>query len=290
MDSTYFINLVVIFILNAIFFVSGVCLNTTVIISFWRSTQLRKKLCYFMIMVLSCCDLVAVLTNNPLTAFAAMLWLTGTLDLDSIFPGITLWYTNIFFAFSLLALLVMNFDRYLATSYPIFHRTSVTRGRLLLLLTILVIIEGTLAAMSVGNNPVISYQMHILIVFILLTPPMLFFNYKLFLVVRRSRGGKRMTPEIKTTSSLKHVSSCLLAVACFVMLSTPIFVYIGLMMNSANTASPLDITELVGMWAETMTSMNCTFNCLIFYWKNKTLRAEGLKVMKSIKMWRLVQS
>jgi hypothetical protein len=30
----------------------------------------------------------------------------------------------------LIALLVMNFDRYLATSHPIFHRTSVTKRRL----------------------------------------------------------------------------------------------------------------------------------------------------------------
>jgi hypothetical protein len=30
--------------------------------------------------------------------------------------------------------------------------------------------------------------------------------------------------------------------------------------------------------------MNCTFNCLIFFWKNKVLRAEGLKVWKSMKI------
>jgi hypothetical protein len=38
--------------------------------------------------------------------------------------------TSVFLGFSLLALLVMNFERYLATYYPIFHRTSVTKGRL----------------------------------------------------------------------------------------------------------------------------------------------------------------
>jgi hypothetical protein len=35
--------------------------------------------------------------------------------------------SNTFLAFSMLALLVMNLDRYLATCYPIFHRTSVTK-------------------------------------------------------------------------------------------------------------------------------------------------------------------
>ena len=41
--------------------------------------QLRMKLYYFTIMLLSCCDLLAVFTSNPLTALFAMLWLTGKL-------------------------------------------------------------------------------------------------------------------------------------------------------------------------------------------------------------------
>ena len=72
MDSYYFINLTFIFAVNVFFFFPGVCLNSLVILSFWRSVLLRKKLCYFMIMVLSCCDLLAVLTNNPLMALISM--------------------------------------------------------------------------------------------------------------------------------------------------------------------------------------------------------------------------
>ena len=44
---------------------------------------------------------------------------------------------RIFIGFSLFVLLVMNVDRYLATHYPIFHRTSVTKGKLLTLFTVL---------------------------------------------------------------------------------------------------------------------------------------------------------
>ena len=206
--------------------------NSLVILSFWRSVQLRKKLCYFMIMVLSCCDL-----SCPRS-------------------------TNVFLGFSLFALLVMNFDRYLATSYPIFHRTSVTKRRLLILLAILIIVEITLNAMSV-NGFVISYQGHILIVSIIFFPAMLFINYKLFLVVRKSRKKKRISPE------MKNISSCLLAVACGVVVSTPGCVYIGLRINSPETKDTLDNASLAGSWAITISLMNCTFNCLIFYWKKQ---------------------
>ena len=184
----------------------------------------------------------------------------------------------------------MNFDRYLATSYPIFHRTSVTKGRLLTLLAILIIVDLTLAVMSV-NDFLISGQVHIIIRAILLIPAMLFINYKLFLVVRKSRKNKRISPEMKNTSSLKNISSCLLAVACVVVVSIPAFVYIGLRINSTETRNTLDNKKKIDlMWAITVSLMNCTFNCLIFYWKNKVLRTEGLKVLKSLKICRRVES
>ena len=46
--------------------VAGIFLNSVVIISLWRSSQLRKQLCYFMILVLSCFDLAVVTITHPL--------------------------------------------------------------------------------------------------------------------------------------------------------------------------------------------------------------------------------
>ena len=288
MESYYFINLIFIFAVNVFFFFSGICLNSLVILSFWRTVQLRKKLCYFMIMVLSCCDLVADLTNNPLMAFIMISWLTGKLDGTARWAHISLRSTSIFFTFSLFALLVMNFDRYLATSYPFFHRTSVTKRRLLTLFAILIIVEITLAVTSA--NAFISYQVHGLMLCILLIPAMLFINYKLFLVVRTSRKNKRISPDMKKSFSLKNMSSCLLVAACVVVMSIPMGVYIGLRINSPETKDTLDNATLAWNWARTTASMTCTFNCLIFYLKNKVLRTEGFKVLKSLKICRRVDS
>ena len=96
MESYYFINLIFIFAVNVFFFFSGICLNSLVILSFWRSVQLRKKLCYFMIMVLSCCDLLTLLTNSPFMALLAMSWLTGKLDVNARWPHISTSSTNTF--------------------------------------------------------------------------------------------------------------------------------------------------------------------------------------------------
>ena len=289
MESYYFINLIFIFAVNVFFFFSGICLNSLVILSFWRSVQLRKKLCYFMIMVLSCCDLLAVLTNNPLLAFITMSWLTGTLDGNARWAHIFSKSTSIFLCSSYFALLVMNIDRYLATSYPIFHRTSVTKGRLLTLLAILIIVQVILISLFV-NDFFVSYHLHCLIISILVIPAMLFINYKLFLVVRKSRKNKQISPDMKQTFSLKNISSCLLVVACVMVLSIPMGVNIGLRINSPETKNTLDNANLAAFWAKTIGLMNCTFNCLIFYWKNKVLRTEGWKVLRSLQICGRLQS
>ena len=248
-----------------------------------------NRIAILMIMLLSCCDLLAVLTNNPLTALITMLWLTGKVDGNARRAHIFIESMYMFLSFSLLPLLVMNFDRYLATSYPIFHRTSVTKGRLLTLLAILIIVQVILISLFV-NDFFVSYHLHCLIISILVIPAMLFINYKLFLVVRKSRKNKRISPDMKKTFSLKNISSCLLVVACLVVFSIPGYVYIGLRINSPETTYTLDNANLAAMWAITISLMNCTFNCLIFYWKNKVLRTEGLKVLKSMKICRRVES
>jgi hypothetical protein len=198
-------------------------------------------------------------------------------------------FSVVFVGFSLLALLVMNFDRYLATYYPIFHRTSVTKGRLLTLLAILFTVEVTLLLISF-NDFVITYQVGLLTFFIIIFLPMLFINYKLFTIARKSRRNKRISPKMKKTFSLKNTSSCLLAVACFVVLNIPVFVYIGLSITLTEKEWTLDNALLAVLWASTTTSMNSTCNCSIFYWKNKILRTEGMKVIKSMKICRRVQT
>ena len=289
MESVDFINHIFLFVVHVLFFFSGICLNSLVIISFWRSVQLRKKLCYFMIMVLSCFDLLAVLINNLWLAVLVMLSITGKLDVNAAWPHTVSRVTAIFQAFSLLALLIMNFDRYLAISYPLFHRTSITKKKYLTFFAILNIIEVCSALMSI-NDYVISFRLHYVILFGFVSPPMLFFNFKLLVAVRKSRANNRRAPMVKKAFSIKNISSCLLAVACYLALSIPVFVFVGLRMNYAKTALNLDHDVYVIMaWCVTISSMNSTFNCLIFYWKNKVLRTEGLKVIKSIKIWRLVQ-
>ena len=280
MELYFVINLILMFALNALFFVLGMCLNALVIISFWRNEQLRKKLCYFTIMILSCFDLLAIFSTNPLMAFLTLDWLmTGNSYYGEWYPTVFL-CSNILSGFPLIALLVMNFDRYLATYYPLFHRTSVTRRKLLIPFVVLGILFAILTISS-DRNFVISFPIFLLLCCVIFLFPMLFFNYKLFIIARKSRKNRKNSPEKRRTFSLKKISSCLLSTACFTVLTIPIFVYIWLTITSPGWEA-----LVASLWARTIPSMNGTFNCLIFYWKNKVLRSAGVKVIKGLKLCR----
>ena len=285
MASRYLVNLIFIFAVNIVLLFSGICLNSLVVLTYWRSVPLRKKLCYFMIMILSCCDLLAVFTNNLFLALIAILWSTGTMDAYPSWVDIASKITNFLLGLSLLALMVMNFERYLATSYPIFHRTSVTKKRLLILLAMLIGIEVSLQLLSI-NSFAFSYPVGIVIFLIILFPSMLFINFKLFAIARRTRRSSRISPELGAAFSLKNISSCLLAVVCFVVLSIPAFLYIGLRIASKKKDTTLDMADVVGLWSKTIAAFNPTCNCLIFYWKNQIMRTEGMRFIRSVKFCR----
>ena len=280
MELYFVINLILMFALNALFFVSGVCLNSLVIISFWRNEQLRKKLCYFTIMLLSCFDLLATFPNHSLVAFLTLHWLiTGKFIFEEWLRGVLV-STNVLLGLPFVGLLIMNFDRYLATYYPLFHRTSVTKRKLLIPFVVLGILFAILTISS-DRNFVISFPIFLLLCCVIFLFPMLFFNYKLFIIARKSRKNRKNSPEKRRTFSLKKISSCLLSTACFTVLTIPIFVYIWLTITSPGWEA-----LVASLWARTIPSMNGTFNCLIFYWKNKVLRSAGVKVIKGLKLCR----
>ena len=277
MDLNVSIHLIFLSVVNIIFAFSGVISNTLVIVSFWKSSQLRKKLCHFMIIVLSCFDLITVITNYPGMLLVLISWLMEDYDLS--LKWVTYLYISaVFLAFSLLALLVLSIERYLGAYYPIFHRTSVTRRRLLTLLAILLILATVTFAMSTGNL-VISSILSDIILTALFLPPFIFVNFKLLVIARKVHRGRAVSPEKGKRKNLKNISTALWVVGFLILFYIPWSFNIAF--NLAGESLTTIRFSLIG--ALTCSTMNCTLNSLIFFWKNKVLRTEGIKILKALK-------
>ena len=74
----YYINFVICCLVNALLTCSTITLNSLTVLAYWKSSQLRKKTCYFLVMLLSLSDLaVGVLSNSIFTAYLAVETLAG---------------------------------------------------------------------------------------------------------------------------------------------------------------------------------------------------------------------
>jgi hypothetical protein len=70
-----------------------------------------------------------------------------------------------------------------------------------------------------------------------------------------------------------------LAVACFFICSLPTMIYSALRLTSNKPFYDRQVL-IIGILSGTFVSMNSTFNCLIFFWRNSVLHREGMKVVK----------
>ena len=104
------------------------------------------------------------------------------------------------------------------------------------------------------NDLIISYQLRLLIFFVIYIPPMLFINYKLFTIASKSRRetftiasksrrDNEISLEVKKSFSFKSVSSSLLVVAC--LMSTYILLRAYAPFTSRHHFAPFRYLKLV---------------------------------------------
>ena len=289
MDPSTIINALFLCLVNASFMVAGIFLNAVVIISLRRSSQFRKKPCYFMILVLSCFDLAVVAINHPLLILSAIFCSYS----DCSKPGeqVRGHIYNALYAFSMAALVTLNIERFLGLTFPIFHRTSVTKGRLLILQAFLtILLFGEIALSRIYLETALERHIFIIAELSALLFLFIYFNYKMFIIAMSKFGNDEVVATTATsrdgrrkkhTLNMKIISSCSLAVACFFICSSPHITYSALRLTSETPFYDNQVV-LFHLWADTFVAMNSTFNCLIFFWKILAMRREGMKIVKRL--------
>ena len=284
--STCF-NTIIVCAVNVSFMALGIFLNSFVIICLLKSIQLRKKLCYFMIVVLSCFDLVAVSIDHPVLIISTLFWTMQIypkeMELTGIFLSILLQASSIFTP------LTLTIERYLAVKFPVFHRTSVTKKSLTYLLAFQMIIAVALFPVYYFTATTIANIIEAVIINSLILFAVIFLNYEMFAIAKTKRRGGHVVPTGMATPShqerkkhkknIKYISICSLAATCFFFRFFPELV--NSIWRFTTKAELYDRrTVLCNVCTNTLVVMNSTFNCVIFFWRNSILRREGMKMAK----------
>ena len=215
MDPNTFTHAVFLYLMNVIFMIAGIFLNSVVIISLRRSSQLRKKLCYFMILPLSCFDLAVVAIGHPILIYYTILF---SMDTHSQAEKKWIWMQVILSnlaVFSMSALLTLGVERFLALKYPFFHQTAITRKRLTLFLTFLVVITVTLSSLKSLDETIFGSLLMVFILIFLFV--FIYLNYTTYIIAKSKSKQKSIVSmhghqDIKAQKlNLKQIFTCLIA-------------------------------------------------------------------------------
>ena len=279
------------FVVNVFFIFAGIVLNSVVIMSLWNS-QLRRKLCYFMIFVQACFDLAVVVVIHPLIIRKII---TGWISMSF---AESHWsrYLYILADFSFTELLTMTLERYLALVYPFFHQKFVTKPRLMISFVLSELPFGVLYLLHKRDPEHFQYKVIYYVMFggLFLTACIL--NFKLFYIARTIRKRSVVTlgnfdgsdsearnvdaKKFKLTlASLGKISTCLLVLVCLFVCYVPWIIGFAVEMSGKLDGREQD-KFITLLWIETFFTINSSLNCLIFFYKNSVLRRHGRVFLK----------
>ena len=277
MELYVLVNLISVCVVNGFFTFAGIFLNSKLIISLWKSPELRKGNCHFMIFMLSCVDLAVIIVAHPTLILLSIAWILE----ENTVCLIGMYLRNLHLILQGLefgVLLSMNMDRYLAIAHPFFYQAKITKRRILqfmivvqLIFVLPVVYTVFLVHLRAYIQPqIFNMQTKVILIYTatsvaLLLCTMIFMNYKMFMIARQKKQA------IRESSMLKRNSTCLWVIGCFLICTIPLIVYCLLFVSSLGFMRDKNVQKTFNFWQSTIGTMNCTFNCVILFWRNRSL-------------------
>ena len=285
-SNVHYINFLIGLIFNIFLTVSTIFLNSVTILAYAKSALLKSKKPYFLIMLLSVNDLLVGLFGNG----------SFVIFLVTLIIGYARCEINILFhyacfcsvAMSIMTLFGLNIERYLSILHPFYHRTKVTKPKLLKMIVGLwiLIVAPRLTSLALGK----FMNVMVTIVFALNAFSTLYIYVAIYLTVRRrarmadTRDTGEQIAQVRETEgrinkkreqqNVKMAKSCAVIVGVVLTCNIPFTLYYTLPLSN--------MTLLFAIWSTTIALIPSTLNSLIFFWNNSDLRKEALKLFKNL--------
>ena len=281
-------------VVNIIFAIAGTILNSLVLYIFWKSTKMRSKFSYFGIMLLSSADLAVVTIVHWTFLLQAINEINGTPNCVCKASYTSTLY--LFTGMSISTLLILNIERYTAIIHPIWHRKTATKRRLIFIWITLWLLN-ILNVVSRMFLPRLSKIIVAIVIFVLCFTT-LFTYISIFRVVNKKKSFTPCNTVGHSTSRANCQSEETRNIAAFLRELKMAKVYFAIVVLAFVCFLPAGIglhalkypwnksekerssVTIAYTWTNTLITMNSTLNCLIFFWANRKLRREALKLVK----------
>ena len=278
----YEVNRISNIVFLGVLIIPTVLLNAVAVITIWKTAQLKKKPCYFVILLQSSVDLGVGCIALPIFLVALLVPFT---NIDICTPVIVSNTVTVFaIGLSTLILSALTVERYIAVVHPYSYRRLVTKRRIV----IFVLGGGSIqfpvvVACILNEYLTIKYAaMGFFATFLIFTS---FAYIRMYLVMQRlSRsevrpnevGGEENKKRRRALrSAVKHAMSAFIVVIFFFVLLVPFTLFpVFIRMGKMNFNAYL-------MWSGTLIFLNSTVNSVIYFWRVTALRQEAIKILKN---------
>ena len=282
-SRTYEINRISNIVFLAVLIIPTVLLNAVAAITIWKTSQLRKKPCYFVILLQSSVDLGVGCVALPISFVALLAPFTTNVDICAailIVKTVSMLLSGV----SIITMSALTVERYIGVLHPYSYNTLVTKRRIvmfvLVLMLLLIIVVLTLSQYATTKT---HFGSGFLAIFLIFTS----FSYtRIYLVIRRlSRseviphedGSERGKKRRRVPGELKNaISSFMVVIFFFILLVPYVLIPILLPMGKMNL-------NVYIWWCITLMYLNSSVNSVIFFWRSKVLRKQAVKILKQSK-------
>ena len=274
----YYVSHLVCFVFNIIQIACTLILNYLAIHAFYKSSQLRRKTTLFIVMVLSVNDFAIGLIVQPLFLCRLGSEIFGNGSCFTLILCMS--FLDILLGFSMMTLLVLNFEIYLSIIHPIYHKTKITNRRIfyaLGFLWFLLSIRSYLFQYHL-NKKTKNILVVVLVLFMIFA--MVYMHSRILITALNRR---RIHPEAsnncrgnKLLRGVKEAKSCLLVVFFTTCCYLPSAISKGL-----SSASAFKVI-IFYTWSTTFFLTASVLNSIVFYWRNKILRREATNVIQKL--------
>ena len=276
----YEINRISSIVILGILIIPTVLLNAVAVITIWKTTQLKKKPCYFIILLQSSVGLGVGCVHLPLLFVHSLAPFTN-IDICTV-AIVVKTITGLPTALSLVTLSASTIERYIGVIHSYSYKTLVTKRRI-----VMFVLGGVLMLLSICVASIFSQYLIIKYVAVGIFAVFLIFTsfayIRIYLVVRRlsrsevrpyEEGGEENMKRRRVLREMKHAMSCFIVVISFIVLLVPftlfpIFTHMGEMNFNVYV-----------WWSITLFNLTPSISSLIFFWRNKVLRRQAIKIVK----------
>ena len=271
-------------IFNICLTIATILLNSITITAYMKSRVLKGKRAYFLVMMLSVNDLVVGLTSNVLFA-ATLLKEYNSRMIECTLHDIQIFLLIFFSGCSFKSLVVISWERYAAICHPLFHRTKVTRKRLLKCTIFFWFLALLVTVLS--WHFVVFFDYVIIPELLVFNIILAYFYLRIYVANSRSLKNTRRTDgdqnAVRNEQRRQHLANVKLAKSCFLALMAYVICYLpSSIITHGAFEYEKDLKICILVWSETLILANSTLNSIVFFWRNKPMRQEACAVVNTM--------